>query len=231
MKLIAPLSGQSLQLFIMDEIKPLRGGIFLGDLAPAIMERYRFMEPPESLRRGEPAKFGGGVFRTDRTIPIESLEVYQDGVLVGSTTTDDADLVLDDFITWLTQVFELREPETRISRSYQSAIIAGLDGSLNRFITNFQTVSELLTAAFKAQSALSVTTLTIGPHPPTPYPFQTTWKIEARVGQPFVSNRYVSTAPLATAEHVELLDALERAIGWSGDLGQQPAQPGTPRSE
>jgi hypothetical protein len=212
MELIASHSGQSLQLIVMDEVKPLRGGVFLGDLGPAIIERYRFMKG-DPLVPGQPAKFQTGVLRGDVTRPIESLEIYQDGVLATSTTTDDADIILNDLFSWMTQTFALRSPVTQIPRNYQSGIVVSLDGSLNRFISNFQKMGELLTSTFRAQAPLSVTRLSVGPNPPTQYPFQTTWNIEPRLGQPYVPNRYMSAAPLATTTHFELLAALEAAIG------------------
>src|ERR1700758_4577778 len=106
MELISHHSGQSLQLVVMDEIRPLRGGVFSGDLAAAIVQRYGFTKG-DPLVPGQPAKFQTGVFRSEITIPIEALEIYQDGVLVRSTATDDADIVLNDFASWLTERFAL----------------------------------------------------------------------------------------------------------------------------
>ncbi|SRR6266496_614439 len=213
MELVSSQSGQSLQLVVMDEVRPLRGGVFLADLSAAIIERYRFMGLPEKLPQGQPVKFQTGVFQTDITITIEGLDIYNDGIIITSTTTDDADVVMDDFLPWIIEQFRLREPTTIIPRTYQSSIIVSLHGPLNRFIKNFQKAADKLTEAFGALSPLNVTRLTLGPQPPGQYPFQTTWNIEARGTQPYVPNRYMSTAPLPTSAHVALLAELETIMG------------------
>jgi hypothetical protein len=212
MELISSQSGQSLQLVVLDEVRPLRGGVFLPDLSALIIQRYRFMGTPEKVPPGQPVKFHTGIF-PGAPIPIEELGIYNDGIIITSTTTDDADVIMDDFLAWITEQYRLREPTTIIPRTYQSTIIVSLNGPLNRFINNFQKAGNLLSEAFGAPSPLSVTRLAVGPQPPGQYPFQTTWTIEARVAQPFVPNRYMSLAPLPTAAHVALLDELESIMG------------------
>jgi hypothetical protein len=212
MQLISSQSGQSLQLVAMDEVRPLSGGVFLPDSSAAIIQRYRFMGTPEKLSPGQPIKFQTGVL-PDSSITIEELGVFSDGFIVTAITTDDADIALDDFLAWITEQFKLREPTTIIPRTYQSTIVVSLAGPLDRFINNFQKAGDVLSKSFGALSPLNVTRLTIGPQPPGQYPFQTTWNIEARIGQPFVPNRYMSTAPLPTSAHVALLTELETIMG------------------
>jgi hypothetical protein len=213
MKLIAPDTGQSLQLAVMDEVTPLRGGIFLPDFLRQIGERYRFVTPPTVIDPQQPAKFQTGALITnDLTIPITSLEIYRDGVIVNATQTQDADLALDDFTVWAIARFSLREPITKIPRRYSSTVIVELDGSLNRFIRNFEMLEKVVSAAMGDGGKLEVTNLKIGPNPPGELPLRRTWLIEPRLGQPFVENRYRSAAPLSTEAHLELLSSIEAAI-------------------
>lgn len=213
MKFISSESGQSLQLVVMDEIRPLRGGVFLPDLITAIVQRYRFVSFSTQADPAQPIKFQTGVFQSGEiTMPIISLEIYTDGVIMNSRTTDDADAIVNDFSRWLIDTFKLREPTTIIPRTYQSKIIVSLDGPLDRFVAQFQPINAILSKAFNTHDELHVTRLFFGPHPPGPLPYQTTWSIEPRIGQPFVYNRYFSSAPLTTKAHIELLAEIEATL-------------------
>ena len=216
MEFVSSVAGQSLQLMVMDEVRPLRGGPFLPDFSSAIVQRHRFSAAPESFPTDDQQaiKYFRGVLQVgDTTIPIGSLEIYRDGIIVNSRSTEDSDQILQDFITWTKEVLSLREPITHIPRNYQSQIVVSLEKSLNRLIVDFKKLGTLLSKTFGTDAALNVTRLSIGPHPPGNLPFQATWSIEPRQDQPFVSNRYLSIAPLATAQHIELLTQIEAAIG------------------
>jgi hypothetical protein len=213
MKFISSETGQSLQLIVMDEVRPLRGGPFLPDAAAAISRRYRFVTVPAQTNPGQPIKFQTGAAELNGiTIPITSLEIYSDGIIINSLTTDDADAVMDDFLSWSIQEFHYRAPTTQLPRQYQSTIVVGLERSLTTFISHFEEIREILVRFFKAEEdTLNVLRLSIGPHPPGALPYRTTWSIEPRTAQPIVANRYFSAAPLSTASHIELLSALEAA--------------------
>jgi len=216
MEFITPISGQSLQLMVIDEMRPLRGGPFLPDLVAAIAGRYRFVKIPDAIYNDqqEPIKYYHGVLHTrELTIPIQSLEIYRDGVIVNSRSTEDSDEILGDFTVWMTEALNLRQPTTHVPRNYQSQLVVELSQSLDGLLVGFQKLNKILCQAFGSDADLSMTRLTIGPHPAGVLPYQRTWNIEARIDQPFVPNRYVSTAPLPTFEHLNLLAKLEEAMG------------------
>ena len=217
MKFISSETGQSLQLIVMDEVRPLRGGPFLPDAAAAITRRYRFVSVPAQTDPAQPIKFQTGAIELDGiTIPITSLEIYNDGIIINSLTTDDADAVMDDFISWRKQEFQFREPTTKLPRQYQSRIVVGLDRSLNKFISHFQEMKTTLAKFFQTdEDTLNLLRLSIGPHPAGALPYRTTWLIEPRTVQPIVPNRYFSAAPLSTTAHIELLSALEAVADLS----------------
>lgn len=217
MNYISSESGQSLQLVVMDEVRPLRGGPFLPDAGAAITRRYRFTSVPAQTDPAQPIKFQTGAIELDGiTIPITSLEIYSDGIIINSCTTEDADAVMDDFISWSIQEFHYREPITKLPRQYQSRIVVGFERSLNKFIPHFEAMRTILSKFFQTEgSTLNVLRLSIGPHPSSALPHRTTWFIEPRTAQPIVPNRYFSAAPLSTAAHIELLSALEAAADLS----------------
>src|ERR1700730_18421157 len=101
MKLIAHEEGRSLQLISMDEVRPLRGGVYPIDALSKIIAKYRFVNYPKAYEPNTTLKFETGVTEVSATqIPILGLEIYSDGILISTRNTDDSDLVLDQFIEW-----------------------------------------------------------------------------------------------------------------------------------
>jgi hypothetical protein len=142
-------------------------------------------------------------------IQITSLEIYNDGIIVNSSHTADCDLVMDDFIVWALRQFNLREPETKIPRIYLSRIVVQFEAGLDLFIVKADKMKQIIARAFGGGQELEIARLIIGPRAGTPVPYQHTWQIEPRIGQPHVTNRYFSQAPLTTDAHVEMLNTLE----------------------
>ncbi len=87
MNLISTEHGQSLQLFVAEEVRP-RSGLYLPDLIRKISERYAFAIAPtnyETVMR-ESAKYKEGRFVTEgRTIAIKEMGFFVDGILTMQT--------------------------------------------------------------------------------------------------------------------------------------------------
>ena len=75
--------GQVVQLILMEEVRPLRGGTFPPDLIAAVTKRYRFTSFPTDLTQiTQVTKFQLGTIRTgDLYITINTLDIYNDGTL------------------------------------------------------------------------------------------------------------------------------------------------------
>lgn len=213
MKFISPETGQALQLIVMDEVRPVRGGLVVPDRVAEIQRRYQFTPfsaPPDLT---QPLKFQMGFIELDGIpISVTSLEIYVDGVIVNTRHTDDCDIVMDDFLAWAITQFNLREPETKIPRIYLSRIVVELESGLDLFIKKAETMKRIISDAFGKEQKLEVARLVIGPPSGTPIPYQHTWQIEPRIGQPHAANRYFSQAPLSTNAHVDMLIALEDMV-------------------
>jgi hypothetical protein len=197
----------------MDEVRPLRGGFVVPDRISEIQRRYHFAPfaaPPDLT---QPLKFQMGFIELDGLpISITSLEIYNDGVIVNARHTDDCDIVMDDFLIWALAQFNLRQPETKIARIYLSRIVVELEGGLELFVAKAEMMKKVLSDAFGKGQRLEVARLVIGPSSGAPVPYQHTWQIEPRIGQPHVANRYFSQAPLSTDAHVEMLNASENMV-------------------
>lgn len=213
MQFVAPETGQSLQLIHMDEIRPLRGGHFMPDLALEIARRYRFQTVPAKVDLNQPAKFEMGVVQlSEFTIPIMSLEVYGDGIVFNTRNTDDADLAMDEFVAWTFEYLKLQQPARWLPRRHYSRIIVDLDNSAgDTFVRNFTALKAIVAKAFGYEQSLEATQLTFGPHPAGELPYLNTWLFQPRIGQPYAPNRYFSAAPLSTGAHYDMLCELEAA--------------------
>lgn len=216
MKLIAPEFGQALQLLVMDEIRPLEG-VFGPDLIKAMVDRYRFAVVPTDLAVAAASgfKFQTGVIALGaRKIPINNLDIYNDGVVVNVKHTDDADAVMSDFIRWATEAFRLRAPQTKIPRKFASHVVVEFAVSLDEYLDAFEEIATLFSSALKKainkELDMHVARFAIGADPVKGLPaMQTTLTIERRAGLPFEANRYYVTAPLATPVLLELLENIE----------------------
>src|SRR5271166_3313653 len=122
MKLISTEFGQSFHPYLLEELRPLNGGLYLPGLITAAAERYKFASVPtisDALQQG--AKFADGFLMVeDQIIVIRQLGIYNDGIIVVAYTTEDSDLILEDSIKWATETFRLREPITKGRRIYIS---------------------------------------------------------------------------------------------------------------
>ncbi len=215
MKLIAHEEGRSLQLISMDEVRPLRGGVFPIEAMAKIISQYKFTTYPKTFEPNAVLKFEIGITQVDALqIPILALEIYSDGVLVSTRNTDDSDLVLDQFFAWTNEEFGPRERMTIVPRKYVSKIVIDIDGGFDNLAAPLSVFGAVISKAFgvPTETGLSIVHLQVGPHPPTQYPPLTTWQLVRRIVEPIVPSRYLSTAPLSTVAHYEFLENLEKNL-------------------
>jgi hypothetical protein len=219
MNLVSYEFGQALQFIRMDEVRPF-SGLYLPDVIRIVAERYRFITVPTDIATANTTgvKFGTGVISlAGRQIAVTSLGIYNDGLLVETKNTDDADLVIDDLILWAVATFGFREPQKHTPRKHGSNLVVDFDASIDRFLSNFGLVAGLFESAVKAAQGIEIEThltrLAIGADPQDGLPAKpTTFFIEVRLNTPFAEKRYFSGAPLTSDAHLELLAKIEKVL-------------------
>lgn len=219
MKFMSPVFGQVLYGTQMDEVRPASGFDYFTAIR-TIAERYKFLEPPtdskEIIEKG--IVFGkGSIVLHNVPIQVTSLGIYNDGLLINTLNTDDADLLANDFMQWATKEFGLRTPITSPTRSYSSHIVADFDAPIDSLLKGFDSISRLLNEGLRKCSNrefdLHVARLGISGDPHVlKFPAQSAFYIEPRGGLPYSSHRYFSGAPLTTALHQDLLIQIERLL-------------------
>jgi hypothetical protein len=218
--LISTEHGQSLQLFVAEEIRP-PSGLYLPDLIRMISEKYAFAVVPTNYETviKEGAKYKEGRLVTEgRTIAIKELGFFVDGVLAVTWNTDDAEVVLNDLIIWAAQNYGFREPRTKLPRRFVSSVVVEFDVELSRALTAFDELQEGFASEIKKshgiEPEINASRITFAADPTkllrSEAPFE--FNIERRGGRPFSENRYFSSATLTTASHLDLLGAFEQRL-------------------
>ena len=97
MKLVTTELGQVLQLFVADELRPLRG-LDVPNFLQLVTQKYRFAKVPANLLSNtetQGSKFENGIIALPSgNIPILKFEIYGDGIIIDVRHTDDADAVM-----------------------------------------------------------------------------------------------------------------------------------------
>jgi hypothetical protein len=218
MKLIAIELGRAVQLFVPDEIRPL-SGLNMPEFIRLIQERYGFAKVPELKEVAQSgAKFQTGRLKSrNKTINISELAVFDDGVVVGSFHTDEAEFVLGDFISWTKKTFDLRDPETQRPRRFESHLVIEFDRSIDAALHVFDPIRAKIARAVEDSYGIKTA---IGNHR---IDFSVSMRPELEIGRPGLvierrinyaleANRFYSTAGFRTDVHLELLHDLENAI-------------------
>jgi hypothetical protein len=184
----------------------------MGDL----IKRYGFTGFPTNVQQLEATKveFRQGAFGE---VGIESFIIYGDGVVITSKSSTD---VLDDFLKdvneWMGSALGLRRVETHlINTAYESGLVIRSEVPLLKTLAVLSPIQDLLAKSVKSTMGLDTKFEPFGiafsaDHSLIPGMKPAPFRLERRVGVGFDTNLYVSQAPLRTADHIEVLQRLEK---------------------
>lgn len=189
-------------------------GIDAVPLLAAIRDRYKFQVSPKTAEQmDETSKdgivFAGGSFSGNTVLKAT---MFSDGIVVDTVqSTDLSEQFLADVLQFLSSQFGLAyAPEMVYKKLYLSEMIVKTEKSLNKLFAPIAAVTQQLNQLtgdsfepFGLGLAIDVTKSTTKPSP---------FKFEREVGKSFDQNRYYSSGPLRTADHLELLKKLEALL-------------------
>ncbi len=218
MRIIAYESSRATLLFPLEEVVPI-GGANGRQLVDEIKERYQFLRMPDlaTIRPQEGAqqgyKFEAGRFENANIIEFS---IFTDGLVGTASTTEIAEAFLNDLVQWIRERFGFREFTVEPRRLYHSQVVVEFDHKLSNLIPKFQGIISCITARlspiYKIDTLVDLsridfewdkTVVTL----PVPVP---RFIIERRVGTPFDRERFFSSAPMKTSDHVQVLEEIER---------------------
>jgi hypothetical protein len=205
---------------VLQMVKPIGAGVYLPEIARKLKAKYEFVAAPkdEELISSDPSK--GAEFKHgrmsvgDRSIIIQQLTVFNDGVVVDTTTsTDDSDQFLTDLIRWAREMIPGAEPIG--PRFYISNLEVRMEFPLEKYAPTFSPIGDKIGAMLNAYGIeapryeVSEVTLLfdqIGRPAPQPISFN----LDRRANVPYDRNVWFAQAPLKTADHINLLLDLEK---------------------
>jgi hypothetical protein len=207
-------------LFPLEEFAPA-AGLDIAMLFMAIAQRYNFAKPPSHIfTRDEYAKngihFAVGQFAAEGAkVNIGEFVIYTDGIVAISEKTHGADAFLSDLYDWLRDEMGFRVPVSGIKRLYASTVIVDFEKPVSGLLGKFDEIAKLITSR-------AITIM------PEVKPFQFSrldleidkatlqgqialpkFVLERRANAGFELERFFSTAPMKTPDHIEVLEELE----------------------
>lgn len=180
-----------------------------------LVKRYTFtMFPKLDQLEAPKVEFRQGQFKD---VGIESLSIYNDGIVVTSKSpTDVLDAFLEDLSGWMESTLGLNRVGTHaINKAYESGVMVRSEAKLLHVLDALAPIQEMIAKSVKTAMgieakfepfgiALAVDQSLIPGMKPNAF------RLERRAGLAFDTNYYVSQAPMRTADHLKILERLEK---------------------
>jgi hypothetical protein len=202
------------------------------DVISAIQSRYQFAAPAEPFgvqfvpgQALSQYAFQSGKFEINgEAHAIAQLIMEPNGDVITSTSTDVANLIMDDLTHFLDETFKYKFRESSQKRSFVSTVIVQFDNRLEEKISALSAIIKIVNQAKNSKDeefSLNKLAFSTGPRPPAvAMPFQShlniiekaEYLIERRASAAFSENRYFCSAPLHTADHIKTLEDIEKIL-------------------
>jgi hypothetical protein len=219
LKIVSFDNGRATWLFPLEEFAPAAGSNSTSVIS-AIAARYGFTQVPMITTQESMAKnglpFGMGHFEVNGTrFTVTDFVVYNDGIVAVAEKTEWAEAFLEDVTSWVKQ-FGFREISSGIRKLYASTVVVDFETPLSRLLTGYEAISELITSRTVtimperkqmqfARLDFEIDRTTLVGQIALPR-----FALERRAAVSFAQERYFSTAPMHTTDHIAVLEEIER---------------------
>jgi hypothetical protein len=231
MKFILSTAGSAAIKVFVDDVVP-RGGVRTHDLIEFVKNEYQFAVSPTippgvapflvTMHMHQSGVFVDTSTPIPTTIPIIQLLVVPNGEIVTAGSTHAADSVLNNLTARLDEALGFRFSSTeRRSMYYHSVVVVQFEPGISEKLEAFRRIENVLNLRIARPNApFEIKRLAFGHGDPTPIFTPTSleaienadFTIERRIGEPYSENRYSSSAPVRTEEHIQILEEIERAL-------------------
>lgn len=217
MELLTVRLARFIAFFPTDELNP-HGRRLLDNFLPAFIQRYDFRKYPEKPDEFDEEK--GIRFELGRwqDVAITQLVMYTNGILVDTmSSTDDAEAMLEDAMTWASESFGLRyRPDMLNRKAYVSELLIRSEVPLEALNPALKRLCERISNTLSKREVKPVTFETLGiafgVDPLTIKTPPANFRIERLAESPFSEMKFYCQAPLKTAEHISFLEEFEAAL-------------------
>jgi hypothetical protein len=221
MKLIGYLQGFSAMREKLEEYLP-RTGVIPRDQIELIRTRYQFQAFPQFAPGTLPPAtmlFVAGKFPSDDApFAINQLAMKEDGDVVMATTTEQADIVLEDLVKLLDSNLGYRLGTSNRKISRLSNLVVEFDDALENYIGKLSEITRVINDVRSGKPEFNIKRLAFGQGgivdaaDPLVAVEIADLLIERRSGTPYEANRYFCSAPMGTTEHLQLLERIEAIV-------------------
>jgi len=217
MELLAVRTARFIAAISTEELNP-RGLVVYPSLIEGLVDRYNFDTYPSG--DDELDEMAGVVFENGNwngTL-ISKVTIFSNGIVIDTrSSTRDSEAIFNEAMQWVSESIGLTyRPSMVTSKLYVSELIVRTKAILNNLNPALQSFSENLSKSINAHTRLNAKyglsglifhfdTSTIKVAPP---PFT----IEPLGEVVYSENKYYSTAPMPTEEHLEFLEELETIL-------------------
>jgi hypothetical protein len=217
MRLSAILLARFIAFLPVEDLTP-RGDILGIPESKKHVERYGFLKYPDKIEEFLDEK--GITFELGKwgDVVITKLSVLPGGFALDTrSSTDDSERILSDILVWSKEALGFTyDPSMITHKMYVSQVtftsgipLSALNPRLDSFATRLtRSVSSALGHEFSYEaSGLTFGYDTMHTKPNAPF-----FIVERRENVPYSDNKYFSSAPLSTSEHLALLEEFEAAL-------------------
>ena len=194
-----------------------RGRAYFPKLVTALVERYGFAKFPQKPEDFDESK--GVTFQEGRVgdVTINQIQIFDHAIYVDTaSSTEDSEKIFHESLTWLSKDFGLQYRPDMVRRktyvsqvTFYSEMLDRLHPALSKLAQRLtRRVPEYFGQPLEYQPASAV----IAYDPLMAKAGPANFTIERRADTPFKENKYFSTAPLPTDEHIALLEAFEADV-------------------
>lgn len=216
-----------------DELNP-SGKVPVLKIAAGLAEHYGFAKFPKTLDEWSAPSGAEFVAGQLGDIAISKATLFARGMVVETaSSTEDSEKALNDMLTWGAETFGLLRPSPDRPRWYASELVFKSQMSLDSMHPVLRIVAEKVSASLANDPRRLAPYETTMIHwnfddtnlklPPGPF------RIERRVGAPFSDNKWFSSAPLPTDQHIAILEECERALMSPMPRAAKPKKTATAR--
>jgi hypothetical protein len=195
-----------------------QGKVYFPDLVNAIVARCEFKKFPQDFGK-EPLP-AGAVFEMGKwkDQPIGKLTIFRDGlVLETASSTEDTESTLQEMLLWTKKEVGIQfEPGMVKRKAFYSQVAVYFDLQLDSLHPILSEIAATLSEATSKQVDLPMVyrtaVITLSPNTLSAKHPTGVFSIERRIDVPDSENKYFSSAPLRTLEHLALLEKFEKVL-------------------
>jgi hypothetical protein len=199
-----------------------RTGIYLPEAALFVQGRYAFVHAPSvpTQDKAQPMyRFEQGRLDTGKAqYSISAFEIHPHGLVVQGTDTDAAEAFFEDFFVFGAEHLHIKKPEREPTKIFLSAMVVEFAEDANKFLSKWKEISKVFSGqlesnyGIKESAQLSRVALQADPQSVAPRlaALVNEFTIERRIYEPFSHQRFFTSAPLRTDDHIVLLQKIEQ---------------------